>query len=451
MTRHVRWFGLIATLLLVTAARDWSMVGFGPGRTAFSAKESKITPVNVSGLTERWSSVAGTGTSSPVTSGGRVFVTTQPVGNTAPGELRAYDGSGCPSQTPAPCSPVWSVSMRLPVDNIQFPLVAPPLVAGGKVWAGSQGFDFSLVTRFLVYPFFTFGGGFDPSTGAKLEEGSFSQQYPLESAGTMFGYVQNAFFNPSSIGGNRYMSYPSLVARPTNGTGGESTILINPPVGPTAIVGGSIYILANDSVLAFDAAASPAQCAASFPAPSGFFPAFSCRPKWSARLGHAGGFDALPTVTHGRVYVPELNGNIDVFDAAGCGAITCPPLWTAHAGSVHIGPLAVTDDTMFAASDDGHLYALSPEGCGAPTCESMWSSNVGSPLHSPSVAGSVLFAGSEDGHLYAFDATGCGRVTCTSKWAGVTRATVRTAPVISDGRVFVTDDTGALHAFALTP
>ena len=81
----------------------------------------------------------------------------------------------------------------------------------------------------------------------------------------------------------------------------------------------------------------------------------------------------------------------------------------------------------------------------------MWSSNVGSPLHSPSVAGSVLFAGSEDGHLYAFDATGCGRVTCTSKWAGVTRATVRTAPVISDGRVFVTDDTGTLHAFALTP
>ena len=61
----------------------------------------------------------------------------------------------------------------------------------------------------------------------------------------------------------------------------------------------------------------------------------------------------------------------------------------------------------------------------------------------------MLFTGSEDGHLYAFDASGCGHPTCTPLWSGNVGAPVHSQPAISDGRVFVTDTIGVLHAFAL--
>ena len=112
-----------------------------------------------------------------------------------------------------------------------------------------------------------------------------------------------------------------------------------------------------------------------------------------------------------------------------------------------LGTVAVTDTSVFVASTDGKLSAFPAKGCGATTCTPTWTApSAGGP---PSVAGSVLFVGSADGHLRAFDARGCGAATCTPKWDTDVGAALWNAPAVSDGRVFVTDSAGVLHAYGL--
>jgi outer membrane protein assembly factor BamB len=61
----------------------------------------------------------------------------------------------------------------------------------------------------------------------------------------------------------------------------------------------------------------------------------------------------------------------------------------------------------------------------------------------------VLFVGANNGTLAAFDVDGCGQATCNPIWSANVGAPITTAPAISDGRVFVTDTAGTIHAFGL--
>src|SRR4051812_39716411 len=113
MRQRLRWFGLVGVLVLVTAACDWSMVGLNAGRSGFNLFENGITSGNIANLHEQWNAAAGSATSAPVVAGGRVFVTTQPVGAT-PGELQEYDAQGgtpCVGSAPAACVPGWRYQM----------------------------------------------------------------------------------------------------------------------------------------------------------------------------------------------------------------------------------------------------------------------------------------------------------------------------------------------------
>ena len=134
MTRQLRWFALIGALVLVTAACDWSMIGFNAGRSSFNLFEKKITPANVGGLAELWNATAGSGTSAPVVGDGRLFVSTQPVGTT-PGGLSAYDAAGaaCSGAAPATCTPIWSKTFE--TANGVHPPVSPPLLTRSYVSA----------------------------------------------------------------------------------------------------------------------------------------------------------------------------------------------------------------------------------------------------------------------------------------------------------------------------
>lgn len=445
MGSRFRTIALLGVLAVIAAACDWSSVGFDAARGGYNGFDQRLTPANVSGLTERWTAAVGFHASAPVVGGGRVFATTQQSGTT-PGELDAYDatGAGCTGPAPSACSPLWSTPVGTPSFSAP---VSAPLLAVGRVWAAGAHFALPLTS---IDSWYYVGGGFDPSTGELVEPGSvvrppFTEAAPAASAnGTIFGYRQIGFATDASP---RFATEVLLSATAKNGDGLSFDI---PMIGSApAVRDGAMYVMTPEGLLAFDATGhtgcrqpNPFESIALHPIQ------WTCAPIWTGTMSHSGAFDGMPAAAKGRVYVPELNGNVEVF-AAGCGSATCTPTWTAHAGSLHVAPVAVTDTTLFVSSDDGHLYAFPSAGCGATTCEATWNANIPSGPRAPSVAGSVLFVGTNNGTLAAYNANGCGSATCTPLWSGNVGAPINTAPVISDGHVFVTDTSGIIHAFAL--
>jgi hypothetical protein len=436
-----------AVVAVVSTACTWGMIGHDGGRSAWSPAENGITTVNVASLHEVWNAIPGPlRPSAPVAADGHVFVTTQPSSTSGgtPGALIAYDAAGttCATGTPLRCSPQWSTPFEDPQTGTR-PSPGSPIVAAGKVWAAASGFDLGLLAQLRV-PNYTVGGGFDLATGAQVSPYRF-MGYPAESDGTIFGVAIDSY---TSQANPRFASYPSLDAMKEDGSPG-TTVVINTG-GTMAVGGGRVYLAQAQKVEVYDAAPATSPChPSSYGVPQGEYAYYSCTPLWTATMTHPGAWDGLPVVANGLLYVPEVDGGVEVFDAAGCGAATCTPVWTARAGTVHVGELAVTDTTLYAPSDDGHLYAFPSTGCGASTCTPAWSVNAGSGTHAPTVAGSVVLAGTQDGRLVAVDARGCGTSTCPVLRSVAVGSPLRQPIAVSAGRVFALTDDGVLHGFAV--
>jgi outer membrane protein assembly factor BamB len=324
--------------------------------------------------------------------------------------------------------------------------VAPPIVAGGSVWAGAHSFDLGLLTQ-LMAPFFTVAGGYDPSDGSRVSDNVISAGYPAEAGAEIFGYADNNIsvgFGP----GNRFQDYPTIDAVAEDGSS-TRTVLVNPPFGAISVAGDRLYLALGGSVEVYDTKPATIPCAPAPGAPPGYPQYDVCTPLWSAVLHHTPSLDGLPVVANGLLYVSEVDGSVEVFDVAGCGTATCAPVWTARAGTVHVGELAVTGTTLFVPSDDGHLYAFPSTGCGASTCTPAWSVNAGSGTHAPAVAGSVVVAGTQDGRVIAVDARGCGSSTCPVLRSVAVGSPVRQPIAVSNGRVFALSDDGVLHGLAV--
>jgi outer membrane protein assembly factor BamB len=156
---------------------------------------------------------------------------------------------------------------------------------------------------------------------------------------------------------------------------------------------------------------------------------------------------SAPAVAGGRVYVTSQtsftsnNGRLNVFDAAGCGASSCQPLWQGLGGnqSFPTSSPAVSGGVVFVGSSDGKLYAFDAAGCGAKHCRPLWTGRVGDLINSsPAVADGVVYVASFDGTLAAFDAAGCGSATCDPLWTAALGGRVHVAsPTVADGRVFI--------------
>jgi hypothetical protein len=70
----------------------------------------------------------------------------------------------------------------------------------------------------------------------------------------------------------------------------------------------------------------------------------TAEPLWSASVPPASG--TRPVIAHGQIYVHD-GTSLHAFDAEGCGAPTCTPLWTARHGfttNPRLSPVAATDD-----------------------------------------------------------------------------------------------------------
>jgi len=180
-----------------------------------------------------------------------------------------------------------------------------------------------------------------------------------------------------------------------------------------------------------------------------------------------------PSISHDKIYVAADN-QLYAFDAAGCGAATCVPLWTTSLdldgveilssgerpvvgpdGTVYVGGLTHSVETLVEAFDGetgAHLWhtdrhpgpgpgwqylALAHDqlyvsdqrqgtpssavevfaagGCGQPVCAPAWSAAIdGLPVGGLTIGGDVLYVGllNSTGRLLAFDAHGCGAPTC---------------------------------------
>jgi hypothetical protein len=439
MRQRAGRLGIVLALVVLAAACDWTTVGFDASRSGWNAPDTAITPANVATLTQKWKAALGsTSGSEPVVAGGRVFASSSPDGTVTAGALHAFDAkgvTGCTGAAPAICNPLWSVTSPPIGLQTNGPTVSPPVVAGPNVVAGYRN----------INP----GGSF---TGMNA--------YAVSSGTSAFGAAPGGAGSPVVTGGVIYAGV-TKVARPIpittldyvaafDATNGSTKFVATDQDGRAfwapAVSGGVLFAVSGAQLAAFDAA-GVANCGTNAPPAFGgtvVAPKF-CFPLWTA--GIANHNLGQPSVANGSVYVADSEGLVSAFRASGCGAATCNPTWTGETGTAALGSVAATGTSVFVGSTDGKLSAFPAKGCGQATCAPTWTASGGAGA--PAVAGGVLFTASSDGHLRAFNAAGCGKATCTPLLDTIVGTPLRGAPAISDGRVFVTDAAGVLHAYGL--
>lgn len=184
-----------------------------------------------------------------------------------------------------------------------------------------------------------------------------------------------------------------------------------------------------------------------------------CQPLWAATVG---GEPLTPSVVGGIVYV-TANNRVYAFDATGtanCSGVpkTCQPLWSASPAIdspvVDGGVLYVSTGSRIAALDAGGAIGCS----GTPkTCQPLWTTQPAGcvgiatecTISAPSLANGKMYAiwagnfGFGQAYLQAFDAAGVNSCSgaprqCAPLWQVFIRGNKPAPPpTISEGRVFV--------------
>ena len=347
---------------------SWPMFKNQASRLSFNPFEFTINKNNAQGLTLSWVGVMGdlVDYSSPAIVDGVAYI------GSLDGNLYAFNANGCGQSS---CNPLWKGVM-----NPQYSTVSSPAVVNRTVYIGSADHK--------LYVFSAGGCG----------QGTCSPAWTASTGGPIFAgpLVAN---NLVYVGSEDHRLY----AFPANGCG-RST----------------------------------------------------CFPVWTGNTG--GAIDSAPTLGNGVVYVGSQDGKLYAFNAAGCGGPLCKPLWTAQVGASIFGSSpAVANGVVYIASfteSDGStskLYAFNAGGCGAPTCQPLWTAIDGEYVaSSPAVANGRVYIGSGDDLLYAFDAKGCNQPTCTALWRGEAigaQAALLSAPAVANGLVYVGENNGMVEVY----
>jgi outer membrane protein assembly factor BamB len=385
--------GLSATAKFLVRT-NWAMFGFSAVNTRNNPYENVLTPSNVPNLTTAWSKSVGAVTSSPAVYNGVVYVGTAFNGlkayNAASGtllwtgitlngaqiigsspavangvvyiaatdnKLYAFKAAGCGAAT---CQPLWTVAIGTNSNDDQ----SPPTVANGVIYVASGGTldAFSTTTHALLWS--------APSVSDRWAPAVANGVVYIGGGGFPAGIV--AF----SANGKTGCSGVPLVCAPLWTGDADTTAASSSP----AVVNGVVYAGANSHLYAFSAAGCGAALCqplwqgtlshfvTSSPAVAngvayivaggdGTFYAFSTSTHallWTASLP-VGGDNSSPAVAHGVVYVGG-HGSLYAFNAAGCGAATCQPLWTAPNTGSHSetdGSVAVANGMAYIGQEDG--------------------------------------------------------------------------------------------------
>ncbi|MEE8418678.1 MAG: PQQ-binding-like beta-propeller repeat protein [Dehalococcoidales bacterium] len=169
-----------------------------------------------------------------------------------------------------------------------------------------------------------------------------------------------------------------------------------------------------------------------------------------------------PAVNEGIVYFVTANGMIYAVDGKartwlreheirplwtqmwlmGIPAIPQPPdqsglLWTYQLGSSSSNSPVISGDTLYIGAD-WKLVAID-----IPSQEKLWEFETGGTVRStPALVGDTIFVGSEDGRLYALDAA-----TGEKRWDYLTGDKITSSPAVANGIVYIASHDGNIYAF----
>jgi hypothetical protein len=159
------------------------------------------------------------------------------------------------------------------------------------------------------------------------------------------------------------------------------------------VAGGRIYIVGHYHLEVFDAHGCGAR---------------ACEPLWTAPLTQGSGAAA---VAGGRVFVdPGYGAGIAVFDADGCAAATCSPLWTGESGA---GTPMVSHGTVYTAQS-ATLAAYPVEGCPISPCDPAWTAPTDVNGAWTAMSNSRVFLSND--RLSVYPAFGCPSPPCSTLW-----------------------------------
>jgi outer membrane protein assembly factor BamB len=150
-------------------------------------------------------------------------------------------------------------------------------------------------------------------------------------------------------------------------------------------------------------------------------------------------------LVHGGLVIVGSRGDLTVaYDADGCGAEYCDPVWTAPYPTLY-SPTAFGDLVVVVVERE--LVALDLASGALRWRTGPRTVEGGSPA---AVAGDVAFATSSEGTLVAYAAGGCGEPVCAPLWSARIDEAGRpnSGPVVAGDAVYVTG-TGALVRFSL--
>lgn len=163
----------------------------------------------------------------------------------------------------------------------------------------------------------------------------------------------------------------------------------------------------------------------------------TCSPLWTAQLpGNAGQLSAAGAYVYALVPYGSPATLVALDRATGAVA------WTASFDSLRPGSMTLAGGRVHVATDET-LSTFDGAGCGAPTCTPVWTAGLGGWAAGGVISGGGLaFQAMTDGRVAAFDAAGCGAATC-SPLATVTVAGTPRRLVLDGGRLFVTSASGS--------
>ena len=144
------------------------------------------------------------------------------------------------------------------------------------------------------------------------------------------------------------------------------------------------------------------------------------------------------------VVATTASGVVEVHDGD-----TGAELWRATPGSQPATP-TVSSDLIVVGAPDGFVHAYDANGCGAALCAPLWSGDAGAGIAtSPAIGNGLVFVGTTAGTVVAFVAAGCGDVNCDPTATGVvkTQSPITGGPVFGQGSVVVGTADGHLTAF----
>lgn len=423
---------LVAVGMVVVLAGCWPVPGQNADRTSYNGLERVITAETVPGLHQLWTwdSPAGVPIRGPVVSSAGVHVTygcsTSALDRTSGSELWS---AMIPTDPEVYCDPFAGSATY----------ISEPYVAGGP--------DGSLV---IV----GFGLAWTGGSGGLQESASWTQVLDAMTgapSGTpdvpiMAGLRGDRSVAFSVNGAAAFVQATTLHSRPVGGTDDWSARLnvlstsngvtpVNLTLGTDHVFHGGYGLqstqpgspVQGNGVRSFSVTESHPDCGP-IPAPDGSTIPVEC-PAWvtptdgvptAPVLGAWGTFLYTRTAA-GTLYVLDVTSGQVLWSVGGLGAAGAPAL----AGGV-----------LYVPTGDGRVLAFDAAGCGATTCAPLWeaSTGTGTTTTTPTVAGDLLYVGS-GGAVHVFEAAGCGAPSCGESLISVPGGGT---PVVSSGRLYTT-------------